>query len=732
MNILKKEIDFAGKKLSLETGEFALQADLSVTAKYGDTVILATLVEGDVNPDMDYFPLSLSYEEKLYASGTIKSSRFMKRDGKPTDRATVTRRLIDHAIRPLFPKDYQNEVQIIITVLSLESDADPEFLSMIAAAAVLHASNVPWNGPMVSTRVGYDSSDYTLNPSVIDAHNGQMDMMISFVGDDMKFLAIEAEMDNLSNEKVLGGIEFGRNNLSEMLGLMNDFANLVNPDAIKSQYESQKADPQLKETIKKEFGKQIEEMYAQKTTKEQRSNTREQILSQMYEQFEGEYKKSAMDKALAVLEKDIIRNITVSTEKRVDGRGFTDIRDISCKVGVLPRTHGTGLFNRGETQALTVATLGNPTSELLIQDMYGERSKKYLHYYNFPPYSTGEIKPMRGPGGREIGHGMLAEKALVPVLPNQEQFPYMILLMSEILGSNGSSSMAATCGSTLALMDAGVPITDMVAGISVGLMIDKTNDKHILLTDIQGLEDFAGYMDFKIAGTKTGITAIQLDMKVVGIPMELLPKIFEQSYEARLKILETMKSVIDTPRESLSKYAPKVVTIKVEPDQVGMIIGSGGKNIKDIQERTKTEIGIEEDGTIFISSEDSTGADEAAEIITNMTKQIQVGEIYDGVIEEVVDFGAFVEILPGRTGLLHVSEVSHDYIADVHTVLSAGDKVRVKVLAVEPNGKMSLSKKALEENPNGNTYENRGEKQRFDKNNNRNSHRSAKRGKKRY
>jgi polyribonucleotide nucleotidyltransferase len=702
--ICKKETEFAGKKLILETGELATQANLAVKATYGDSVVLATVVSGGLNPDIDYFPLGVVYEEKLYASGSIKSSRFMKRDGRPTDDAIVIRRLVDHAIRPLFPDDFSDDVQVILTVMSLDPESDIEFLAMTAAAAVIQASDVPWNGPMVSTRVGYVDGDYVLNPTreQLDK-NSELNMMISFVGDDQKFLAIEAEAHMLPEEKVLGGIEFGRNHTKDLLSFMNDFVKEINPKGEKYEYESQALSEELIKDISDFAKDKILEVLdlGHKLTKAETIEKKRDILNELYVKFEGVYKKTNLEKAFYAIQKKALQKLILEDGKRPDGRGLQDLRPISAQTSILPRTHGSGLFNRGETQVLTVATLGNPSNELLLQDMYGERSKRYIHYYNFPPYSTGETGRMMGPGGREIGHGMLAEKALVPVIPSQEDFPYMIILMSEVLSSNGSSSMASACGSTLALMDAGVPIKEMVAGISIGLVADEENEKYVLLTDIVGLEDGSGHMDFKIAGTENGITAIQLDMKVNGIPMELLPKIFEQSKEARLKILEEMKKNISEPKAELSKYAPKMLTIKINPDQIGMIIGGGGKTIKEIQLRTGAEIGIEDDGSIFISATNADGAQQALEIIEGMTREVQVGEIYEGVVEEIVDFGAFVEILPGRTGLLHVSEIAHGYVKNVDEHLKAGDVVKVKVIETSPDGKMSLSKKALEPRPEG-------------------------------
>ncbi len=700
--LVKKELEFAGKKLVLETGELANQANMSVKVSYGDTVVLVTAVMGAANPDIDYFPLSTAYEEKLYASGTIKSSRFVKRDGKPTDHAVIVRRLVDHAIRPLFPKDFINEVQIIMTVLSLDEAADPEFAAMIGTSATLLASDIPWYGPVTSAKVGYLNNDYVLNPSREVIHTeSDLDMFVSFVGADQKFLAIESESNNLPEAQILGAIEFAREGVNPLLTLITDFAAEVNPKGEKFVYESQMLDAQLTADVDEFAKKRVSEIIQKSTTKNSRNELLAQLKEELFAEFDGKYKKAHMETALYNVQKKALQHMIMVEETRPDGRARDEVRSVSAKVGVLPRTHGSGLFNRGDTQALTVATLGSPSLELLIQDMHGEYAKRYMHYYNFPPFSTGETARVMGPKPREIGHGMLAEKALKPMIPSQSDFPYTILLMSEILSSDGSSSMAATCGSTLALMDAGVPIKEMVAGVAMGLMVNEDETEHVLLTDIAGMEDGAGYMDFKIAGTQTGVTATQVDLKVKGIPMSLLPKIFEASKAARLQILTEMKKAIDTPRTELSKYAPKTETLKIDVDKIGVVIGPGGKTIKKIQTDTDTELSIEEDGTVFISGSDMAQIAKAVDYVTGLTKEVKVGEIYDGEVVEILDFGAIVQILPGKSGLLHVSEIVHEYVKTVTDYVNIGDKVRVKVIETGHNGKISLSMKALVENPNG-------------------------------
>ena len=704
-SIIRKEIEFAGKKLVLETGELAVQATLAVKASFGDTVVLATAVSGAPNPELDYFPLTVNYEEKLYASGQIKSSRFVKRDGRPTDDAIIVKRLIDHAIRPLFPEDYMDEVQVACTVLSLDPQSDPEFLSMIAVSACLHASKIPWNGPMVSARVDYVNNTYVLCPPVYESRpDTKIDMMVSFAGQDRKFLAVEAEVDILPEDKVLGAIDFARENLESVVGLINDFAKEVNPSGNKYVYVSKKVDPTMLKEVTALIKERVLEMMDSSFDKLKIKERQDVLKAEMFEKFAGKYKKSDLARAFEEVEKTILQDTILDKHKRPDGRGPLEIRPLSAQVGILPRTHGSALFSRGVTQTLTVATLGSTSLELFIQNMYGERTKRFIHYYNFPPFSVGETGKMGGAGSREIGHGMLAEKALRPVIPEQDVFPYMIILVSETLSSSGSSSMASTCSSTLALMDAGVPIKDIVGGVGVGLITNEDFTKHVILTDLAYMEDAFGFLDFKMTGTRTGVTAIQSDMKLPGIPMHLLPKIFEQSREARLKVIDVIEQTMAKPREEVSKYAPKVMSVKIDPAKIGMVIGSGGKTIKEIEAKTGCVLGIEDTGDIAVSGNDEEMVKRAVDMILGIVKEVEVGEIYDGTVREVVDFGAFVNILPGKDGLLHVSEMSNEFISDPRDVIKEGDVVKVKVIAVGNDGKVSLSKKALEPGYEPSTY----------------------------
>lgn len=702
---VKKEIDFNGKKLILETGELAYLANCAVKATYGDTVILVTVVSGDVNPDIDFFPLTVNYEEKLYAGGLIKSSRFVKRDGRPTDEAVITKRLIDHAIRPLFPKDFMDEVQVIATVLSLDEESDPEFLAMFATSAALHASDIPWGGPMLTLKIGYtEDQSYIINPGKeLLEEKSDLSMVVSFVGEEKKFLALEAEANILPEEKILGAIEFARDNADPLYKLIDDFSKEVNPENHKYTYKSKALSPEILSDIEKIAKDKIIKLIKSGKDKAELQDEFIDLNEHVFAEFEGIYKKSDMSLALSEIEKKIMQHLILDEEIRPDGRGIDEIRPISSKVGILPRTHGSAVFSRGLTQMLTVATLGSPSLELIVQDMYGEDTKRFLHYYNYPPFAGGVTGKVGAPKSREIGHGMLAEKALRPVIPDQKDFPYMIMLVSETLSSSGSTSMGATCASTLSLMDAGVPIKDMVAGIGVGLIVNDDFSKYKIMTDLAYLEDAFGFLDFKMTGTKDGVTAIQADMKAEGIPMDMLPKIIEQSKGARMKVLEEMRKSLEKPRESVSEYAPKMVSLKIGTDQIGTIIGSGGKTIKSIQEKTGTEVYIDEEGNVIVSAQDKEKAQEAANIIDGMTRQLEIGEIYEGTVADLLDFGALVEILPGRTGLLHISEITDGYVEKVEDWFKVGDKVKVKIINLSDDGKIGLSKRALAEGYSGKT-----------------------------
>ncbi|MCA9308572.1 MAG: polyribonucleotide nucleotidyltransferase [Patescibacteria group bacterium] len=702
--IIRKEYDFAGKKLVLETGELAVQCNMALKASYGDTVMLITAVSGGYNPDIDFFPLTVNYQEKLFAAGSIKSSRFQKRDFRGTDETVIIGRTADHAIRPLFPRDFSDEVQVVGTVLSLDADFDPQVLFMNAVSACLHASSIPWEGPMVSAKVGYVDGEYVLNPDYeVLHHKSELDLIVSFVGADFKFLALEASANVLPEEKVLGAIEFARNNLKGLYEFINDFAKAINPSDERYEYVSTAHPPELVSKVDSIAKAKVTELMHQGLDKDLLSAQLKEVWADLYGQLSSEYSKSEIYSVFDDIKKHALQELILDKGIRPDGRAITEVRPITCKVDYLPKTHGSALFTRGVTQMLSVATLGGPSDELIMQDLYGERTQRYMHHYNFPPYSSGETGRVGGyPKNREIGHGMIGEKALIPVLPDKADFPYTIIVNSETMSSSGSTSMAATCGSSLALMDAGVPIKAMVAGVGVGLIVNDDMSKQLIMTDLAYMEDAYGFLDFKMTGTREGVTAIQSDMKAFGIPMDLLPKIFEQSKAGRMHVLDKMEEAIKTPRSSVNKNAPKIATTKISPEDIGTVIGSGGKNIKMIQEKTGAELSIEEDGSVIATSVDLEKAQAAIEYVDNMFKEINVGEVYTGTVVEILDFGALVEILPGKVGLAHVSELSYEYVKDVHSVVSVGDTLEVKVIGVDPRaGKISLSPKALQTPPEG-------------------------------
>lgn len=706
--ITKKEIEFAGRTLSLETGRLAPQANRAVLARMGETVVLATAVANEPRESVDYFPLRVDYEEKLYAGGHIKGSRWVKREGRPTDEATVTARLIDHTIRPLFPKDYLEDVQVIVTVLSIDEENDPQILALIAASAVLHASNIPWDGPISAVRLGLKEGNFVINPPVNGEDELDLNAVVSSI--DGRILAIEAEGKEVPEEKLVEGLKFCQEPLSALAQFIEDFATQVGKK--KLEYESTALSEGLLQDISEFTHEKIRKIFVTPLDKVDFVDAYGGLLEEVYAKFEGKYAKQDMKRALEEAQKKEIRRLIFEEGKRVDGRGLDEIRPIEIEPGLLPRTHGSVFFARGLTQALSTVTLGSSSLEQWIQGMTGEGTKRYMHHYYGRPFSLGETGPLRGPERREIGHGTLAEKALKPMIPSKEDFPYAIRVVTEILSQNGSTSMAATCGSSLALMDAGVPIKAPVAGVAIGLMVlpeaNSAESKYILLTDIVGVEDFNGFMDFKMAGTKKGMTAIQMELKMRGLPFEILEQAFHKSREKRLEILGIMEQALAEPRSELSKYAPQITVVKIDPKKIGDVIGPGGKMIKSIIEATKCDVDVEDDGTVLISSQKDgslpagrQGADaqKAKEWIENIVREAKVGEVYEGKVVRIMDFGAFVEILPGKDGLVHISELAHRHVPTVESVVKEGDKIRVKVIEVDSTGRISLSKKALEDRP---------------------------------
>jgi len=691
--VVRKETLINGVPLVLETGLLAPQANMAVLATMGDTVVLATVVCNKPQTDTDFFPLRVDYEEKLYAGGLIKSSRFVKREGKPTDEAIISGRLIDHAIRPLFPKDFMYDTQIVATVLSHDGVNNPDIVSMIAVSAVLSASDVPFKGPFGSVRVALSNGQFVANPSLANRHSFDLDMIFSGVPG--KILAVEAGAKIVPEEKILEAFEFGLLQITPLISFISEFAKEVG--STKIEYESKALSENIVSAVKDLVFEDVKSAVVSSWT--DRVDATEKMEEKIFKALEGKYTKSEMKRALFELEKEVTRHLIVDENKRPDGRKLDEIRPISGKVGILPRTHGSGLFIRGLTQSLTVVTLGSSSLEQLIQNMFGEETKRYIHHYNGPAFSLGEIGTIGNTGRREVGHGALAEKALLPVIPERDKFPYTIRLVSEILSQQGSSSMAATCGSSLALMDAGVPIKAPVAGIAIGLMADKLESKYVVLTDIANFEDFYGFMDFKMAGTKDGVTAIQMDIKLPGIPISLFSEIVQKSKKARLEILSVIDGIISSPRSEISKHAPKVVQITIKKEQIGLVIGSGGKTIREIMEVSGATVDVEEEaevGVVNIASKDLASLEKAKSLVEGLVKEILPGEIYDGKVARIVDFGAFVEIVPGKEGLLHVSEMSTEFVSHPSSIVKEGDIVKVKVLEVGHDGKISLSIKALD------------------------------------
>jgi len=691
------EMQFAGRTLRLETGVLAPQTNASVLAQYGETVVLATVVANEPREDADFFPLRVDYEERLYAGGLIKSSRFVKREGRPTDEATVSARLVDHAIRPLFPKDYADEVQLIMTVLSVDQENDAALLGLLAASAALTISDVPWSGPLASVRVGYKDGQFLLNPTFAQVEESEMDLTISCREE--KVVAMEAGVSRLPDATVLEAIKYGLTESAPLAKFIQEFADQCG----KRKYVyTPKVLPQgLLDDVTKVAEERLREMVVTPLDKVDWVDAYTVLRETVFKAYEGKYTKNDMAAALKELEKGLVRRLILEEGRRPDGRKMDEIRPLSATVGVLPRTHGSALFTRGLTQSLTVATLGSGSLEQLIQNMYGEETKRYIHHYNGLPFSLGEVGRLGSPGRREIGHGMLAEKALVPVIPSEEEFPYTILVVSEIMSQNGSSSMAATCGSTLALMDAGVPIKEPVAGIAVGLVTDAEQEKWTVLTDIAGVEDWNGFMDFKMTGTREAVTAIQMDIKVPGVGLEILEEAMRQSKAARLKVLDMITQVISSPRSELSPYAPRITQIQIKVDQIGAVIGPGGKVIKDIIAKTETTIDVGEDGLVSIASTNPEGAKKAVEMIEALTKEVQAGEVYEGTVKRILDFGVFMEILPNKEGMVHVSELAYDYVENPRDLVKLGDKFKVKVIGIDSEGRINLSKKALETPPAG-------------------------------
>ena len=694
------ETELAGRKLVIETGKIAELANGSVMVRYGDTVAMVNVTAAkEPKEGIDFFPLSVDYEEKLYAVGKIPGG-FIKREGKPADKAILTSRAIDRPIRPLFPKDFRNDVCVVATVLSVEPDNSPEVCAMIGASAALSISDIPFGGPTAAVNVGYIDNQIVINPTLKQREKSRLTLTVA--GTMEKITMIEAGADEIPNDIMLQAIEEAHKEIKKICNFISDIkAEIGKP---KFEYKSYAVDKDLYNEISQNFK---ERMYndVQATNKEIRDENVEKIseditnyIIEKYGEEVAEERKQEIAEIIHDLEKECVRQMILVEHKRPDGRKIDELRPLSCEVGLLPRVHGSALFTRGQTQVMSIATLGMKSEEQVLDGLDEEETKRYMHHYNFPSYSVGEARPSRGPGRREIGHGALAEKALVPVIPSEDEFPYSIRVVSEVLSSNGSTSQASICGSTLALMDAGVPIKRPVAGISTGLITDKDDpSKYIMLTDIQGIEDFFGDMDFKVGGTKEGITAIQVDIKNDGLTYEIIKEAFERTKIARDYILDNvMLPVISKPREEISKYAPRIMTTTISVDKIRDVIGPGGKMINKIIDETGVKIDISDDGKVFVYSTDTESGKKALKMIKDIAKEIEVGEICDGVVTKIMPFGAFIDLGGGKEGLLHISKISSKRVEKVEDVLSVGDEVTVKISEIDNQGRINLNMKDLE------------------------------------
>lgn len=692
--------ELAGRKLVFETGKIAGLANGSVVVKYGHTVVMVNVTAAkEPKEGIDFFPLSVDYEEKLYAVGKIPGG-YTKREGKPADKAILTSRAIDRPLRPLFPKDFRNDVCVTATVLSVEQDNSPEVCAMLGAACALAISDIPFNGPTAAVAVGWVDGKIVINPTTQQKEKSKLTATVA--GTLEKITMIEAGADEIPNEIMLNAIKKAHEEIKNICRFISDIqAEIGKP---KFEYKSFAVAKDFYDDIVSNFK---DRMYkdVQATDKQVRDENIDKITEDINTYVAEKYGEEALEErkmeiadSIHDLEKACVRELILKEHKRPDGRKIDEIRPLSCEVGVLPRTHGSAIFTRGQTQVMSIVTLGMMSEEQMLDGIDEEDSKRYMHQYNFPSYSVGEARPSRGPGRREIGHGALAEKALVPVIPSESEFPYAIRVVSEVLSSNGSTSQASICGSTLALMDAGVPIKKPVAGISTGLITDKDNpDEFIMLTDIQGIEDFFGDMDFKVGGTKDGITAIQVDIKIDGLTYEIIEQAFERTKVARDYILdEVMLPVIDKPRADISKYAPRINMINIDVDKIKDVIGTGGKTINKIIDETGVKIDIEEDGRVCVYSNNPESGAKAIKMIEDITREIEPGGIYDGVITKIMSFGAFVDLGGGKEGLLHISKISSKRIENIEDVLAVGDEITVKVIDIDNQGRINLSMKDLE------------------------------------
>ena len=693
--IIKKSMSLAGRELSIETGHLAKQASGAVLVRYGDTVVLVTATTSkEPREGVDFFPLTVDYEEKMYAVGKIPGG-FLRREGRATEAATLSARLIDRPIRPLFPKGYRCDVQIVATVLSVEADNEPDMCAMIGASAALHLSSAPFMGPIAGVSVGLIGDEFIINPT--EAQRAESRMHLSVAGTFDAIMMVEAGAKEVPEEQMLDAIMFGHEEIQRIVAMIEEFR----ADALAAGIAQNKIDVEpieLPEDIVADVEatahdelKEALQIVNKQARDEAVSAVKDKAVEALIEKYPEQ--EEDLRAALEAMMKQIVRKLITLEHKRPDGRAITEVRPLTCEVDLLPRAHGSAVFTRGQTQIMSVTTLGSLRDNQLLDGIENVDSRRYLHHYNFPPYSVGETRPMRGPGRREIGHGALARRALEPVIPSEEEFPYTIRVVSEAIESNGSTSMGSVCGSTLSLMAAGVPIKKPVSGVAMGLI--REGDEFVVLTDLQGLEDALGDMDFKVAGTKDGVTALQMDIKISGINRAILKQALAQAYDGRMFIMDAMLAAIPAPRTELSPYAPRVLQMKIDVDKIKDVIGSGGKTIKKIIELTGVEIDVEETGVVHILSVDADAAARAQKMIEDIVREPEVGEIYEGPVVKIMDFGAFVNILPGKDGLVHISQLAKKRVNRVEDVVKVGDIVRVKLVEIDKQGRLNLSMKAL-------------------------------------
>jgi len=690
-----KTFMYGQHEVKLETGEIAKQAGGAVIASMGDTMVMVTVVGNRNSQPRDFLPLTVDYEERTYAAGRIPGG-FFRREGRPSEKAILTCRLIDRPIRPLFPKGFSNEVQVVITVLSVDPEIDPDIISMIGTSAALALSGIPFNGPMAAVRVGYIDNEYILNPDATQLQESPLlDLVVA--GTESAVLMVESEAKELSEEQMLGAVLFGHQQLKTAISAVSELAAEVNPEPW--DWTAPETDTSVVDQVAQAAGDSISEGYSipEKTTRQDKlAEARDRIAEALINEETTPDEVEAINAAIKGLEKKAVRGRIIDGQPRIDGRDTRTVRPISIRTGVLPRTHGSSLFTRGETQGIVTTTLGTERDAQIIDALEGEYRDRFMLHYNFPPYCVGETGRVGSPKRREIGHGKLAKRAIAAVIPSDEEFPYTMRVVSEITESNGSSSMATVCGTSLALMDAGVPIKAPVAGVAMGLI--KEDDKFAVLTDILGDEDHLGDMDFKVAGTANGVTALQMDIKIEGITEEIMETALGQARDGRLHILAEMDKAISGPRQDISAFAPRITTIKIPSDKIRDVIGKGGATIRSLCDETGTSIDIDDDGTVKIAAVDQVGADEAKRRIEQITTDVEVGNIYEGKVVKLMDFGAFVNILPGRDGLVHISQISQERVERVSDELTEGEMVRVKVLEVDRQGRIRLSIKAIQEN----------------------------------